>query len=73
MKSGPHKALPAVIDVLYSADLKARQLGIEIVKAMTGNSYGYDPRGSDKGRQTAVRRLNDDLSKHPEMLSGGGG
>lgn len=73
LKAGPHKALPAVVDLLYSPDVKARAHGIDIVKAITGKNYGYDPRGGEKSRQTAVRKLNEDMTAHPELLQGGGG
>ena len=73
VKTGPRKALPAVVDLLYSADVKARAYGIEIVKAMTGKNYGYEPKASEKARATAVRRLNEDIAAHPELLKGPGG
>lgn len=70
LKAGSKKALPAVVDLLYSADLAARTYGIDIVKALAGKTYGYDPRGGEKSRQTAVRKLNEDL---PKLLKDAGG
>jgi len=70
LKAGPKRALPAVVDLLYSADLPARTYGIDIVKALAGKTYGYDPRGGEKSRQAAVRKLNDDL---PKLLKEAGG
>ena len=70
LKAGPKKALPAVVDLLYSADLSARTHGVDILKALAGKTYGYDPRGSEKSRQAAVRKLNDEL---PKLLKESGG
>lgn len=61
LKSGPHRAVGAAIDLLYSPDLKTRVYGIEIVKALTGKDYGYDPKASEKARSGAIRKLQADL------------
>jgi len=73
LKAGPRKALPAIIDLLYSPDPKIRASGLEIVKAMTGKTYGYDPRAGEKARGGAVAKLNEDIKIHPELLQGNGG
>jgi hypothetical protein len=73
LKAGPRKALPAVVDLLYSADVKARAYGIEIVKAMTGKTYGYDPKAGEKSRAAAVRKLNEEIASNPGLLQGTGG
>ncbi len=73
LRMGPHKALPAVVDLLYSQDQKSRVYGIEIVKGITGKNYGYEPKASEKARAAAVRRLNEDIAQHPDLLVGGGG
>jgi hypothetical protein len=73
IKAGPRRSLPAVTDLLFSTDLKSRTYGIEIVKAMTGKNYGYDPRGGEKARGNAVKKLNDDMAAHPELLQGSAG
>ncbi|MCC7139386.1 MAG: hypothetical protein IT460_13265 [Planctomycetes bacterium] len=73
LKRGPRKALPAVIDLLYNAEPKIRTLGLEIVKSLTGKTYGYDPKASEKARAAAVRRLNDDIAANPALLQGNGG
>jgi hypothetical protein len=73
IKAGPHSALTTVRDLLYNGDVKVRAMGLDIVKGITGKSYGYDPKASEKARGLAVRRLNDDIEAHPELLQGGGG
>ena len=68
LKAGPHRAIAAVTDLLYSLDVKTRSLGIDIVKALAGKDYGYDPRAGEKSRSAAVKRLQADvpvLSKSP--------
>lgn len=61
LKLGPKRAAAAAVDLLYDADLKTRAFGIEIVKALTGKDYGYDPKSGDKARSTAVKRIQADL------------
>ena len=73
LKSGPRKAVNAVIDLLYSTEVKVRALGIDIVKALLGKSYGYEPKAGEKSRGDAVKRLNKDLQDHPELTQGSGG
>lgn len=63
LKAGPKRGVAAAVDLLYSTDLAARVHGLDIVKALTGKTYGYDPKAGEKARQTAVRRLNEDLPK----------
>ncbi len=66
---GPKKAVPATLDLLYHADPDVRSLGIGIVKALLGKDYGYKATGSESSRSVAIRRLNEDLKDHPELLS----
>lgn len=73
LSAGPRRALPVVVELLYNVDLKARTLGIGIVKALTGKTYGYDPKGGEKARSAAAARLQKDLQDHPELLQGSGG
>ena len=73
VKAGPRRALSAVIDLLYSGDTAARAFGLEIVKAMTGKTYGYEPKAGELARRAAIGRLNDDIKAHQELLQGGGG
>lgn len=61
LKLGPHRAAAAAVDLLYSSDVKARAYGIEIVRALTGKDYGFDPRAGEKARSAAVKKLQADL------------
>lgn len=61
LKAGPHRAAAAAVDLLYSPDLKSRAYGIEVVKALTGKDYGYDPKAGEKARSGAIRKLQSDL------------
>ncbi len=73
LAGGPHRALSVVVDLLYNPDVKAREWGIEVVKAMTKKTYGYDPKAGEKSRSAAIQRLQKDLQEHPDLLQGGGG
>ena len=61
LKAGPHRAVGAAIDLLYSPDVKTRAYGIDVVKALTGKDYGYDPKAGEKARSGAIRKLQADL------------
>src|SRR5262245_43974314 len=73
LKAGPRRAMSSVVDLLYNAEVKVRQMGIDIVKSMVKKTYGYDPKASEKARGAAVRRLQEDIAAHPELLEGQGG
>lgn len=72
LKKGPKKAVRAVIDLLYNAEVKIRATGIDIVKSILGKNYGYDPKAGEKARSAAIARLQKDLEDHPELTQGGG-
>ena len=68
LKAGPHRAMNAAIDLLYSADVKTRGFGIDIIRALAGKDYGYDPKAGEKSRSAALKRLQADvplLSRSP--------
>ena len=69
--AGSRGVVPAVVDLLYNPDRVARQLGIEVVKALLGKSYGYQAKAKEKARSAAIRKLNEDLKSHPELLRDG--
>jgi hypothetical protein len=73
LKRGPRRAVPAVLDLLYHVDVGVRGTGSEIVKALLGKDYGFEPKASEKHRAAAIQRLNADLQKHPELLEGAPG
>jgi hypothetical protein len=73
LKAGPRRILGIMGDLLYSKDTLARTLGIDIVKSMTGKTYGYDPKAGEGARNAAIKRFNEDLKSHPELKEGGGG
>jgi hypothetical protein len=68
LSAGPKKAVPTLIPLLYHEDVKVREYGIGIVKALLGKSYGYKAGGSPKSRSKAVQKLNDDLKNNPGLL-----
>ena len=68
LSEGSRKAVRPAIELLYSTDEKARVMGAEIVKALLGNTFGYRAKGSEKSRSAAIRRLNQTLKDHPELL-----
>jgi hypothetical protein len=72
LKAGPHRALPAFADVLGNADASIRAVGLDLVKSMTGKTYGYEPRAGEKARREAVQRFLKDLDDHPDLLKGSG-
>ncbi len=61
LKAGPHRAIGAVTDLLYSSDVKTRMYGIEVVRALAGKDYGYDAKAGEKARSAALKRLQADL------------
>ena len=68
LSKGSKKAVRAIVDLLYSEDEVARELGAGVVKALLGKTFGYKPKGSEKSRSAAIRKLNQALKDHPELL-----
>jgi hypothetical protein len=68
LAAGTKSSVPHVLDLLYDADLATRTRGIQVVKALLGKDYGYNPKASEAARSAAIRKINDDLKEHPELL-----
>ncbi len=64
------KAIPLVIDALYSKDKEARRLAIFVVKSIVGKDFGYRPTGSDKKRSEAMQKLNAHLKQYRSRYYG---
>lgn len=70
LMKGPRKAARPTVDLLYHEREDARALGIRIIKALLGKDYGYKPAAPEAKRSAAIKKLNEDLDKHPELLEG---
>jgi hypothetical protein len=70
LSAGPRKAVKDVLDLLYRPDLESRTYGAGIVKRLLGKDYGYSPKAGEEQRSEAIRRLNEDIKKHPALLNG---
>ena len=70
LSTGPKKVVRNAIELLYHPQVPVRAFGIEIVKAHLGKDYGYNPKGSEKSRSTAIKALNKDLKDNPGLLKG---
>lgn len=68
--TGPHKTVRSAIDLLYHPQAPVRAYGIQIIKAHLGKDYGYNAKGSEKSRGTAIRALNKALADNPGLLEG---
>ena len=70
LSTGPKKAVKLVSDLLYSEDVETRAYGIQIVKALLGKDYGFKPKGSEKRRSAATKKMFADWEKNPGQLEG---
>jgi hypothetical protein len=64
------KAVPPLIDGLYSQDLEARRLSISVIKSIVGKDFGYSPSASEKKRSEAIRKLNAHLAEDRDRYYG---
>jgi len=64
------KAVPLVIDGLYAPDKLTRKLSIDVVKAVTGKTFGFSPTGREKSRSKAIQKLNAYLAKNRARFFG---
>jgi hypothetical protein len=61
------KSVPPLVDVLYSEDKTSRGLGIDVIKAIVGKSFGYSPTGGETARSKAIQKLNAYLAENKQL------
>jgi len=64
------RAVPFVVDGLYSEDQTTRKLAIGVVKAIVGQTFGYSPSAGEKARSKAIQKLNSHLSENKARYYG---
>ena len=64
------RAVPIVIDGLYSQDKLTRALSIGVIKAIVGKDFGYSPGAKDKTRSKAIRKLNEHIQRYRDRYFG---
>jgi hypothetical protein len=69
LSTGPKKAAHNVVDLLYSTALPVREYGAQIIKALVGDDFGYKPKGKEKSRSDAIRKLLKELSSNPAFAT----
>lgn len=69
LSTGPKKAAHNVVDLLYSTSLPVREYGAQIIKALVGSDFGYKPKGKEKSRSDAIRKLLKELSSNPDFAT----
>jgi hypothetical protein len=67
---GNPRVVPLMIDGLYSADKRTRELSIAVIKALTGKNFGYSAGAGEKARSQAIRKLNEHLVEHRDRYYG---
>ncbi len=53
------------LSLLYSEDVTSRRLGNDLVCALTGKNFGFDPRSPDDKRSRAIQRIVQFINKNP--------
>jgi hypothetical protein len=64
------KAVPLLVDGLYSEDKVSRRLAIDAIKSIVGKTFGYSPTASEKERSKAIQKLNAHLSENRGLYFG---
>jgi len=67
---GDPKVVPLVIDGLYSEDKLSRQYSINVIKSVTGKTWGLSAGGGEKARRAAIQKLNQHLSENRRRYFG---
>ncbi len=70
LSQGPKKTIQYAIDLLYNTDERVRGLGIKIVSAHTGDSYGFKAKSSEKSRSAAIQKLQKAIRGNAKLLEG---
>jgi hypothetical protein len=66
--SGHRNVVPKAVSLLYSEDLTTRQLGDQVIRALSGKNFGYDPRSDAEKRSKAIQKLLQYIQKNPAMF-----
>ena len=53
--SGPKTLVPKAVSLLYSEDLVSRRLGDQVIRALTGKNFGFDPKAEGDKRARRSR------------------
>jgi hypothetical protein len=66
--SGQKNVVPKAVSLLYSEDLTTRQLGDQVIRALSGKNFGYDPRSDADKRSKAIQKLLQHVQKNPALF-----
>lgn len=58
------KVVPFLVEGLYSPDADSRRLSFEVIKALTGRSFGFRAEASEDSRKRGIKEINDFLAKN---------
>jgi hypothetical protein len=64
------RAVPIVIDGLYSEDRLTRKLSIGVIRSIVGTDFGYSPGAKEKTRSKAIRKLNEHIQEYRSRYFG---
>jgi hypothetical protein len=64
IERGDPKIVPLVMNGLYSEDKLSRQYAINVIKAVTGKTWGLSAGGGEKARRAAIQKLNQHLNEN---------
>ncbi|MEM8886210.1 MAG: hypothetical protein AAGD14_19275 [Planctomycetota bacterium] len=67
---GDPRIVPGAINGLYAEDKLTRKLTIDVIKSITGKSWGLSPSGSEKKRREGVQKLNAHLNQNRKKYYG---
>ncbi len=66
VESGDKTVVPRLVNVLYSEDELTRELGAQVLKGLTGKTFGYVPGAPEESRRKAIQRLIKYIQKKPK-------
>jgi hypothetical protein len=64
------KAVPLLVDGLYSEDKSTRRIAIDAIKGLVGKNFGYSATASEKERSKAIQKLNAFLTENRSTYFG---
>ena len=67
---GDPKVVPLVINGIYSEDKMTRQLSINVIKSLTGKTWGLSASANEKKRRKAMQKLNQHLNENRRKYFG---
>jgi hypothetical protein len=65
--TGDKKLVSPLVSLLYSEDETTRKLANDVIKALTGKSFGFNASADEEKRSKAIQKILKHIKKNPKL------